>query len=38
MKIAQIRELDITNGEGLGIAIFTQGCPFHCKNCFNPET
>ena len=38
MKIAQIRELDITNGEGLGVAIFTQGCPFHCKNCFNPET
>lgn len=38
MKIAQVRELDITNGEGLGISIFTQGCPFHCKNCFNPET
>lgn len=38
MRIAQIRELDITNGEGTGVSLFTQGCPFHCKNCFNPET
>lgn len=38
MRIAQIRSMDIANGEGIGIAIFTQGCPFHCKNCFNPET
>lgn len=39
MKYAQIRELDISNGENVGIALFTQGCPEpHCKNCFNPET
>lgn len=40
MRYAQIRELDISNGEGVGVALFTQGCPFnpHCKNCFNPDT
>lgn len=38
MKYAQIREIDITNGRGIGVALFTQGCPYHCKNCFNPET
>lgn len=38
MRVAQIRSLDITNGEGIGVSLFTQGCPFHCKNCFNPET
>ena len=38
MKYAQIRETDITNGSGIGVALFTQGCPYHCKNCFNPET
>lgn len=38
MRYAQIREMDISNGEGIGIALFTQGCPYHCKNCFNPET
>lgn len=39
MRIAQIRSLDISNGDGVGIAIFVQGCPEpHCKNCFNPET
>lgn len=38
MRWAQIRDLDISNGEGIGIALFTQGCPFHCFNCFNPET
>lgn len=39
MRYNQIRECDIANGEGIGIALFVQGCPSpHCKNCFNPET
>lgn len=38
MRYAQIREMDISNGEGLGIALFVQGCPFKCYNCFNSET
>ena len=30
--------MDISNGEGVGVALFVQGCRFACKNCFNPET
>lgn len=38
MRYAQIRNMDISNGKGIGIALFVQGCHFHCKDCFNPET
>ena len=38
MRYAQIREIDISNGEGIGVALFVQGCRFACKNCFNTET
>ena len=30
--------MDISNGPGVRISIFMQGCSFHCENCFNPET
>lgn len=30
--------MDISNGEGVGISLFVQGCHFHCKNCFNQDT
>lgn len=38
IRYAQIRSLDLSNGEGVGVALFVQGCHFHCYNCFNPET
>lgn len=38
MRYASIRSFDISNGEGIGVALFTQGCKFHCKGCFNQET
>lgn len=38
IRYASIRELDISNGEGIGIALFVQGCHFHCQNCFNSDT
>lgn len=38
MRYASIRELDISNGEGVGVALFVQGCNFHCHNCFNKDT
>ncbi|GLB26479.1 anaerobic ribonucleoside-triphosphate reductase-activating protein [Lacrimispora xylanolytica] len=30
--------MDISNGKGVGISLFVQGCHFHCKNCFNSST
>ena len=30
--------MDISNGPGVRVSIFMQGCEFHCNNCFNPET
>ena len=38
MKYNKIRKMDISNGPGVRISIFFQGCSFHCENCFNPET
>ena len=38
MRYASIRDMDISNGNGIGVALFTQGCHFHCKNCFNKST
>lgn len=38
MRYNKIRKMDIANGPGVRVSIFTQGCAFHCKNCFNPET
>lgn len=38
IRYAQIRSLDLSNGKGVGVALFVQGCHFHCLNCFNPET
>ncbi len=38
MKYNKIRKMDISNGEGVRVSIFMQGCVFNCKNCFNPET
>lgn len=40
MRYASIRNLDVSNGENIGVSLFTQGCDRkpHCKNCFNPET
>lgn len=38
MRYAKIREMDISNGEGIGVSLFVQGCHFHCKGCFNSET
>lgn len=38
MKYNLIRKMDISNGPGVRVSVFMQGCEFHCKNCFNSET
>ena len=38
MRYNAIRKMDIADGPGVRVSIFMQGCAFHCKNCFNPET
>lgn len=30
--------MDISNGQGIGVSLFVQGCHFHCDGCFNSET
>lgn len=38
MRYAEIKYPDIANGLGVGVALFVQGCPFHCDGCFNEVT
>lgn len=38
MRYNLVRKMDISNGPGVRVSVFMQGCTFHCKNCFNPET
>lgn len=38
MKYAGLNKNDFINGEGVSVSLWVQGCPHHCKGCFNPET
>ncbi len=38
MKYAGLMENDFTDGSGVCVSLWTQGCPHHCSGCHNPET
>ena len=38
MRYNRIKLNDIANGKRVNVSLFTQGCPHHCKGCFNGET
>ncbi len=35
MRYAQIRPLDVANGEGIRVSLFVTGCTHRCPECFN---
>ena len=38
MKYAGLMENDFSDGSGVCVSLWTQGCPHHCLGCHNPET
>lgn len=38
IRYNKIDKCEICNGKDIGVSFYTQGCPIHCKGCFNPET
>lgn len=38
MRVAGLTKNDTTNGEGICVSLWVQGCPHHCKGCHNPES
>lgn len=37
-RLAEVKWNDVSNGDGVCISIFVQGCPHHCPGCFNQIT
>ena len=35
MNYADIKKIDVANGEGVRVSLFVSGCNHHCKGCFN---
>lgn len=38
MRYNQIKQIDVANGPGIRISLWTQGCSHRCEGCFNPDT
>lgn len=37
MFVADIKEIDIQDGEGVRVSIYVSGCHFHCPGCHNKQ-
>lgn len=35
MNYADIKKVDVANGDGVRVSVFVSGCHHHCKGCFN---
>lgn len=35
MNYADIKRVDVANGEGVRVSVFVSGCNHHCEGCFN---
>lgn len=38
MKFAGLNKNDFTDGCGVCVSLWVQGCPLHCSECQNPQT
>lgn len=38
MKFAGLNKNDFTDGDGVCVSLWVQGCPLHCPDCQNPQT
>ena len=38
MNFAGLNKNDFTDGEGVCVSLWVQGCPHHCPECHNPQT
>lgn len=38
LRLAGIVPESVTDGPGLRMTVFVQGCPHHCPGCHNPQT
>ncbi len=38
MRYASIHRMNISDGPGIGVSLYVQGCALHCPGCFNEST
>ena len=38
MRYASIHRMNISDGPGIGVSLYVQGCALHCPGCFNEGT
>ena len=35
MKYEKVVDMDLNNGDGIGVTLWVTGCPHHCYGCHN---